>query len=404
MRCLWIARDIPFPQDAGDKIYSANLARAFAQAGAMVRFLGFAGEDTKAPQDWSVEWQAVPGAKRSTRAALFSTQPIAAAIHATEDYRRLLKRQLREPWDVIVFDSYGSGWALGLVKKIVATQASRPMFVHVSHNHEASLWRDMARNAQGALPRRVALWQNYWKTRAIENTLAREVDLVTAITEEDALKFAALGKEKRTVVLTPGFSGWMQRERIITHDTPRRVVIVGSFRWVVKQENLRQFIAAADERFHASGITLDVIGDVPDELLAELRPNTKATIFHGFVDSIKPHFETARIAIVPELIGGGFKLKFLDYLFARVPVATLTEAAAGLPQTIRNHLMCAADLPSLVDTIVRNIDLVDELNAHQTHAYQSAGALFQWRDRGSALRRELEMITQGALLARATHA
>ncbi|MEC5387836.1 glycosyltransferase [Uliginosibacterium sp. H3] len=392
LKCLWIARDIPFPLDAGDKIYSANLAHSFAQNGALVRFFGFAADHQVTPPDWPVEWVVVAGKKRSQRSALFSTLPIAAASHATTNARALLAEQLSEEWDVIVLDSYGSGWALSQVLAASNDNRPRPLLVHVSHNHEASLWRDMARNAQGNALHRAALWQNYLKVKALERRMARKVDLITTITDEDAARFGAQAPSRPSVALTPGYSGWTAPERTITSATPRRVVMVGSFRWVVKQENLRRFLAIADARFHANNIVLDVMGDVPAELLAELQPNVRATHFHGFVDSVAPYFESARVAVVPELIGGGFKLKFLDYIFGRVPVATLTDAAAGLPHNVRSQMICSGDMQSLVDDIVRNIDEVSQLDAMQTGALRSASELFHWRDRGSNLRSALQGI------------
>jgi hypothetical protein len=42
MKCLWLSRILPFPQTAGDRIYSLNLAKSLARAGAEVTFVGFA--------------------------------------------------------------------------------------------------------------------------------------------------------------------------------------------------------------------------------------------------------------------------------------------------------------------------------------------------------------------------
>ncbi len=95
---------------------------------------------------------------------------------------------------------------------------------------------------------------------------------------------------------------------------------------------------------------------------------------------------------MPEVIGGGFKLKYLDYLFARVPIATIGEAAAGLPQAIRDNMLACDDLPRLVDAIIENIDRTDHLNVMQAQAFEAAHALFDWKDRGVALRKATEAL------------
>jgi polysaccharide biosynthesis protein PslH len=395
LRCLWIARYIPYPMDAGAKVYSALLAQSLAEAGTSVRLLGF-GSLQHVPSDTRVEHVAVASAQRSQLLALLSPLPIAAAIDATRAYRQLLDEQLREQWDAIVLDGYGSGWALPRCLDYARTRASqRCVLLHVSHNHEEVLWRSMARDAQVSLPRRCVLWQNYRKVRALERRLARSVDLLSVITSEDA---ATLGKDlpaDRVLTLTPGYSGHTSQQRRIDARTPRRVVLVGSFRWVMKQENLTRFVELADPIFRQHGIELDVVGDVPEELLARLQPRCTATHFHGFVADVAPYFARARLAVVPEVIGGGFKLKFLDYFFGRVPVVTLGAAAAGLPQVLRDAVFNCADLAGMAATIVANIDRLDDLNQRQERAWSASTELFRWRDRGMQLRQALQRVGQG---------
>jgi hypothetical protein len=359
-----------------------------------VRLLGF-GPLTAVPAQSSVEHVAVGGAQRSQLAALFSSLPIAAAIDATPAYRRLLEQQLSETWDAIILDGYGTGWALPRCRQYTERYAPRCVLVHVSHNHEELLWRSMVRQAQVALPRRCALWQNYRKVRALERRLVRSVDLLSVITGEDAATLGAQLPPQRVLTLTPGYSGYSAPKRIIDARTPRHVLLVGSFRWVIKQENLTRFVRAADPVFQQHDIELDVVGDVPAELRARLQPHCGATRFHGFVDAVAPFLSNARLAVVPEVIGGGFKLKFLDYFFGRVPVVTLTAAAAGLPQVLRSALFNCENLPAMVASIVTHIDHLTLLNQRQERAWSVSAALFRWRDRGVELRQAIQDAAQG---------
>jgi glycosyltransferase involved in cell wall biosynthesis len=392
MRCLWIARYIPYPMDAGAKVYSAELAESLAAAGVSIRFLGF-GRTDAGPAQSRVEWVSVPGEKRHQAAAICSTLPLAAAIDATGAYAALLDEQLREDWDAIVIDGYGAGWALDrcLARR---NRRYRPLLVHVSHNHETALWRSMAREASVSLPKRLVVCQNYLKVRALERRIVRSVDLLTTITAEDARAFGHARTHERALTLTPGHSGWRATEREIDSHTPRRAIIVGSFRWAIKQENLRRFIELADPILAHNEIELDVVGDVPGPLLGALQGRCRATRFHGFVDDLAPLLSQARIAVVPELIGGGFKLKFLDYIFARVPVATVTQAAAGFPENIRRATLARENLSTLTAAIVSHIDSFDELNRMQHRAFGAAEALFNWRDRGLQLEQAMSRLHQ----------
>jgi glycosyltransferase involved in cell wall biosynthesis len=388
LRCLWISRHLPYPLDSGAKVYSAKLAESLAASGAYVRFLGF-GDATLCPSLERMDWRGVRGERRGQMASLVSTLPLAASMDATPEYRYLLGHELTEHWDAIVIDGYGSGWALGACVRYRDACVSPPVLTHVSHNHEEVLWRAMAREGSGSLAKRAALWQNYRKVRALERRIVREVDLLTAITAEDAQALGSLSKAREIVTLTPGHAGAVAPPRLLTGETPRRIAIVGSFQWVVKQENLRRFIAAADRILADHSIALDIVGDVPAELREELAPQCRATHFHGFVADVAPYLARARMAVVPEVIGGGFKLKFLDYVFARVPVATLSCAAAGLPIALRNAMVARDELPELVGAIVAGIDDLESLNEKQQRAFECAETLYRWCDRGDELRHAL---------------
>jgi glycosyltransferase involved in cell wall biosynthesis len=383
-RGLWICRELPFPLDTGDRIYTARLQKSVADAGADLTVTGFAPpSNATLPADWPIQWITVTGQRHGSLRALCNTMPLVAATHDTAAYRQLLDTLSKQRWDFVVIDQYGIGWALPYFERL--PKAQRPVLVHVAHDHEASVYASLVREFRGSFVKRIALWQNWLKTRAFERHIARSVDVVTAITEEDAARFALDAPATGSVVLKPGYDGAVSRRERIADHVPRQVVMVGSYQWVAKQENLRRFVAAADAKFAAAGITLHVIGSMPESLATELRNASRATVLHGFVKDIAPHFANARLAAVPEEIGGGFKLKFLDYIFGRVPVATLTHAAAGLPVDVCKAMVCSKDIDALVDDIVATIGDTARLDAMQRDALAAAQALFRWEDRGVAL-------------------
>ena len=93
----------------------------------------------------------------------------------------------------------------------------------------------------------------------------------------------------------------------------------------------------------------------------------------------------------------GFKLKFLDYIFGRVAVASLTHATAGLPEAIRSAMICRDDIGSLVQAIVAHIDDTDALSLMQDAALAAARARYRWEDRGHEL---LDAVRRHAALHR----
>jgi polysaccharide biosynthesis protein PslH len=401
MRCLWIGRYIPYPIDEGMKLYSAKLIESFAASGVEVCALGY-GSSQLAPAKPGVRWESVPCERGKNLGGIVNRLPIAAAVDGTPAYRTLLDVKLREHWDVIVLDSYASGWALERCQRY-RTMHTHTILVHVSHNHEAAVWRSMASESSASPLHRWLIKRNAKKVAQLERELARSVDLITTITDEDGhallneLSRDAVGVDAAISRLTlmPGFDGAVARDRSITSETPRRVVVVGSFNWVVKRENLSRFVQHADCAFADHGIELVIAGQVPRDLQQSLAASCRATTFRGFVQDLLPLLSEARIAVVPELIGGGFKLKFLDYFFGRVPVATVTAAASGIPATLREHLLMGEDIAALTQCIVEHIDQVQELNDRQAALFEQAATLFRWEDRGVQLRTQIQALQAG---------
>ncbi|MDJ0387764.1 glycosyltransferase [Roseomonas sp. E05] len=383
IRCLWLARTLPFPWTAGDRIYTAKLAGALAGAGVDVTFAGFAAEAPAQPMP-GITWHTVPGGPRARLPALASPMPLVAARHDTPAYRAELAKLARQgPWQAVVVDQYGMGWVL---RHRHLFEGSRPAFVFVTHDHEESVtgmqWRDA-----GASPgKRLYLAQNWLKTRWFERWIARQSDLVTTITQADADLFAANAPGVTMLPLVPGYDGVRVPERRITPETPRAVVLFGSYRWSAKQANLRIFLDKADPVLARAGVAIQVVGDMPDDLRRTLEGRYKAARFTGFVEDPAPHLAGARMAVLAEPIGGGFKMKLLEYVFNRVPVAALSVCASGLADSVRAEMLLEPELDGLLQRVLQRIDDMPALNAQQQQAFTAAEHAFDWRERGRCLR------------------
>jgi glycosyltransferase involved in cell wall biosynthesis len=115
-------------------------------------------------------------------------------------------------------------------------------------------------------------------------------------------------------------------------------------------------------------------------------------VFRGFVDDLRQEFQNARVALVPEEIGGGFKLKTLDYIFSRVPVAAVDAALNGVPTQLKSEFIVESSIGELLTAIVAGIDDIDRLNMMQNRAFELAEDLFNWDANGRPLLDALEFI------------
>ena len=380
--CLWFARVIPFPLVAGDRIYTGRLVQALAENDTAVTYVGLAGLAPPSPMT-NVTWHVVPGAPRRQLASLFSIMPLVGKQYATAAYREVADQLLvSRRWDCVVIDHYGMGW---LLDRMRALRADAGPLVFIGHDHEESVTRAQWLEAGRMTPKGLYFFQNYLKTRRIERRTARAADVITAITDADETVFQGLAPKARVVALTPGYNGTRKADREITAATPRAAVMLGGYRWSAKQANLKSFLGHAHAKLNQAGVELRVIGDMDDKLRQMLQAQYSSALFTGFVQDPAPLLD-ARIAVIAEPIGGGFKLKLLDYIFNRLPIVTLETCAAGLPRAVREHVCTVPDLDRLTDAVTSLIDDVPTLNTMQRGAFAAAEHAFDWADRGRALK------------------
>lgn len=388
-RILWLAHTAPGPRLSGAPVYTGGLVEAVARAGARVTFLGLRHPDGNGaapgpfgePERDGLEWRIVDAPERGSLHALASRLPLVASRASPPAIGDALRTALADgPYDAVIFDNYAAGWALDLVE---AADGGR--IVYVAHNDETRLAADIADAYTGDTFRRIALDWNARKVRRLEDRLLRSADLLVTLTEADRDSLRSRTADCDALVLPPGYTGTRVSERRITDNLARRAVMVGSVRWIAKRMNVAAFLEEADALFALAGVTLDIIGDVPDDFRAEWEPRLAATRFRGFVDDLAAEMADARLGLVVEATGGGFKLKTLDYIFHRVPVAALAGSCAGLPARVTDAFVLADDATALAEAAIRVIDDVDRLDGMQSRAFAAAEGAFDWNANGQRL-------------------
>ncbi len=332
-----------------------------------------------------IEWRIVPGRPNPTVLALASQLPLVAARFRTRDYARHLKAMLRaRDFDVVILDHYAMAWAIGCIQRSERSGA-RPLIAYVAHNFETGVSADIARDFRGNLFRNAALHANARKTANAERRLVRGADIVVTLTAEDAKSLAGLSPSSARLVLPPGYNGPRAPHRQIVKATPRRVAVVGDYHWMAKQINLSAFIEAADSILQNAGVGLDVIGGGPDSFREAWQARVKATRFHGFVEDLSDFLAGRRFGLVIEKTGGGFKLKTLDYIFNRVPIAAIRGSISGLPLTPGLDYLSFELMRGLAQGVVAVIDDIERLNSIQRAAYEKCESGFDWSERGRTL-------------------
>jgi glycosyltransferase involved in cell wall biosynthesis len=314
---------------------------------------------------------------------VLSTLPNLSYASALPAMRAAVDDALSGSWDVIVVDHLQMAWTAPRIARRRRQRGTTVVFV--THNHEASVRKEVARAAPLRNGSRVVLGLDARKAARLERRALTLADVVTSITRDDLVRFERDAPAAQHVLVPPGWSGTIDRPVTPIAERPRRIGVLGSFEWHVKQENLRRFLSVADPLLAEAGIELEIGGRVAPEFRSALEPTLSATRFVGWVDDVDSFLGACRLGVIAEPLGGGFKLKSLDYVFRRVPIAALRGSTAGLPLTAGSELIEAEDHRALVARIVELTDDAAQLEAIAAAALASCRSEFSWSSRGRSL-------------------
>jgi glycosyltransferase involved in cell wall biosynthesis len=377
MQCLWLTLADPEPATNGQLIYSKGLIEAACRAGASLTVIGLARpENSRASVDPRViDWRLADEQPKSPVRRLLSRDPMVTQRNSAEMERTLEHALVERSWDAVVFDSICAGWALRHVRRHRARSARPPRIVYIAHNHEVTVARRIAAASQGL--RRILKEIDFLKVIGLERRLISAADIVTSNTPDDCRRFAVGSGGQPIVFLPPGYGGPRIASRKIDAGVPRRAILVGSLDWPPKRISLESFLAAATKPLLRAGIELQIVGEVEGDYLADLRRRFPSVDFVGPVTDVRPYMQDARVALVPDLLGG-FKLKGLDYVFNRLPILAMRIALPGMPLEDGRSIGLFDSHSALAEGVVALIDDFADLNARQERAYAACADCFDW--------------------------
>jgi len=122
-----------------------------------------------------------------------------------------------------------------------------------------------------------------------------------------------------------------------------KILFCGSMDMHPNQEAIRYFLDKVWPRIltQCPDVELCVVGRRPPDWLRQVGEANRRVTITGFVDDVRPYFQSASVCICPILSGGGTRLKILDSLAMGVPVVATNFAASGLLLEHDKHLLLA---------------------------------------------------------------
>ena len=346
MRALVVSPVVPWPCDTGGRIRTAKLVRALARhaevhlwavrqpwlAPGVPAALERDGAQVRVFERSRLPLRLRPARTRQER--WFHSEELAQALAAPDLARRFDLVHVDEPCAL----------------RLVPPALDLPLVVH--HHKLDSLLHERLRRPLS--PR--ARWEARQLAR-LERLAAARTPHHVLTSPDDAAVLAARFPRLRLALVPSGFDADYFVPR--ADDAPRDVnalLFLGTLDYAPNVDGLEWFLREVWPRLRArrSELALDVVGRDPPERLRRAAP--AGVRVWGRVDDVRPHLARAACLVASLRVGGGTRLKVVDALAMRCPVAGTPAAVEGLELADGEHLLVADDAPGYVRAVERLLD------------------------------------------------
>ncbi len=191
------------------------------------------------------------------------------------------------------------------------------------------------------------------RMRPVEGVLCDRADLVLAIHESEAEALRVIAPRAWIEVVPVGLD--FARYQARRPQRPPVVLLVASFGWPPNADGARAFLAEGWPRVRARlpEARLRLVGkDLPADVSAQARAAGAEPV--GYVEEMASEFAGATAMAVPLWVGAGARVKIVESLAARLPVASTAIGAEGLGLVAGEHFLCA-DAPAALGEAVADL-------------------------------------------------
>ena len=260
-------------------------------------------------------------------------------------------------------------------------RAVRKQFPHIvlglrEHNVESTILARLAEQETNPVKKKLFRIQAD-RLHRYETEALPVFDLVLPITDVDAGRIESMSPGTRQLLVPAGAD--------IPDTLPAggncaapSIVHVAAMDWIPNQDGLNWFIQHVMPRLRNDGlgVTLNIAGkNMPERFNAVAASDIRV---HGFLPDLQPLLDDACLDIVPLFVGGGMRVKILDYMAQGIPVVSTHVGAEGISDGHDGALLIAdsaEDFAVQIRALLRQPGLRDTLR--QT-AYRLCTENYSW--------------------------
>jgi len=211
-----------------------------------------------------------------------------------------------------------------------------------------------------------------------EYLTAKQVYLITSINSIEQQFFKSNFLRKKTLLIYPIFKKKLSNNYNSDNLNPiKKMILVGSYSYKAKILNAIWIAKIFNSlSYNFPNLVLDIIGrGIPDNLMSYTNTFKNVQII-GEVEELSSVYEEAFAVIIPERLGGGFKLKILEAISFYKPMIIHEEALKGTGLTENEECLSFKDKRSLKECLQILINDPVKYNRLIDNSYKKAEELY----------------------------
>jgi len=220
------------------------------------------------------------------------------------------------------------------------------------HNFESLIYERFAKVDPNPIKRAIAGIHGR-RLKKEEVKFIRSFDSVAAITRMDASLMHKEAPSSIIRVIPAGVDTDFFRPHSHSEDS-NRILWIGSLAWDPNVDAVRYFL---DSIFplvlkQNPSIVLDIVGGDSEKLAGKVQRFGDSVCIHGRVPDIRDYLARSTVVVVPLRIGGGMRLKLLDFFASGKAVVSTSIGAEGNEAQDNIHLLIRDTPESFADGIM----------------------------------------------------
>ena len=334
MHILQLTPRMPYPLTDGGAIGIYNITKSLAELGHSITLVTYPLDDVTATHEAvsalskyarveMVSKPLPPRWKVLLRTMFRGAYPIERRM-MPEMFELLQKIVEREKFDVVHVDhSHMGKYGLWLKREF-----GLPIILR-EHNFEALIYERFSRTEPNRIKRLVAR-VHARRLKHEETIFLKNFDSIAAITKEDAVLMHDVAPNAKINIIPAGVdTNYFQPS--ISPEDPNQILWIGSLGWDPNYDAVRFFLTSIFPLILKTSpeAKFDVIGSESGRVSKLAERFGERVRLLGQVPDVRDYLARSAVLVVPLRIGGGMRLKLLDFFAAGKAVVATSIAAEG---------------------------------------------------------------------------